>query len=332
MFDPTKHPRGNTRTGHAGQFATKLQSPAEVTLGSRRRDRVAGHRQLVAREILSRIAEGTAPWQRPWRPGRMSILPTNAATGASYSGQNRLWLMIRATQHGWSDSRWMTFNQAKKAGGHVRRGERGERILVYKTFQKRDENGDPVTDDEGRPVTGAFASTATVFNVAQIDGLPEPEETPEPTWDTEAAGDAVIAGSGARIEHHDQDQSYYVPSEDVIRLPNRGQFMSAAGYYSTAFHELSHWTGHQSRLNRRADGGMRFGEHGYAREELVAELSSFLVASETGSGYEPGESSAYLKSWAERRHGDVEAEIMAALGDAGRASKWLLEHRTQEPA
>ncbi|WP_169337759.1 ArdC family protein [Pseudoclavibacter soli] len=324
--------------GTPGSFDIKHQSSAEVSLDAeagsalpeKKLTKADEHKALVARELLSAMREGTAPWQRPWAPGELSAYrPSNAATGRPYSGQNTLWLMISATRAGYPSNQWMTFNQAKKLGGQVRKGEHGTRILIYKTFERRDKDGSPMLDDHGKPMTGVFASTATVFNIAQVDGLPE-KATPadaaptERAWEDDRVGQSVIDSSGAVIHHVSQDRAFYRPSTDEITLPTREQFPDASSYYSTAFHELSHWTGHPSRLNRVH--GKSFGDHDYAGEELVAELSSFLISSETQVGYEPAQTAAYLKSWSDARGSkDAEAEVQQALHDAGRAAKYLLD-------
>ncbi|KAB1661664.1 DUF1738 domain-containing protein [Pseudoclavibacter sp. CFCC 13796] len=324
--------------GTPGSFDIKDQTKAEVTLdasaGGSKPSKTQQFQQQVATEILARMQEGTAPWQKAWQPGALQgRRAVNGSTGRPYSGQNSLWLLVRGFDRGFTDPRWVTFNQAKKAGAKVRQGAKGERILIYKPFERKNADGTPKLDEKGRPITGAFASTATVFNAEEIDDMPAMPGSVERerTWEDAGTGEALIAASGAHIVHQDQSQAFYVPGSDTITLPNKEQFDSETGYYSTAFHELSHWTGHSSRLDRGTHDG--FGGHEYAREELVAELSSFLIAGETGCGYEPSNSASYLQGWAQRRdQSDPQKEVQAALHDASKATQFLLRPLEDEPA
>ncbi|WP_192496855.1 ArdC family protein [Pseudoclavibacter sp. CFCC 14310] len=324
--------------GTPGSFDIKRQTDAEVSLaptaGEAKPSKTQQFQTQVAAEIIARMEAGTAPWQKSWHPGALQgRRAVNGSTGRPYSGQNSLWLMIRGFDRGFTDPRWMTFNQAKKAGASVRKGAKGERILIYKTFERKNDDGTPKLDAKGRPITGAFASTATVFNGEEIDDMPAMpgSHERERTWEDAGAGEALIAASGAHIVHQDQSEAFYVPGSDTVTLPNKEQFDSETGYYSTAFHELSHWTGHPSRLDRGTHDG--FGGHEYAREELVAELGSFLIASETGCGYEPQNSASYLQGWAQRRdQTDPQKEVQEALHDAGKAAQYLLKRLEQAPA
>ncbi len=246
----------------------------------------------VAAKIIEQLEQGTAPWQKPWKPGELS-LPYNASTGKEYRGINSMWLAMQG--HG--DPRWMTYNQANDAGAQVRKGSKGTKIVYWKTHDEekaKDENGKPIIGEDGKPkmirvaLERPRAFHAVVFNAEQIDGLPALAPkiiAPEP--ERHARAEAILGNSGANIQHVAGNRAFYRPSTDSITLPERGQFDSADGYYATALHELGHWTGHPSRLDR--DLAHPFGSEGYAREELRAEIG-FQPFGRAGHGDAGGKS------------------------------------------
>ncbi len=279
----------------------------------------------VAAKIIEQLEQGTAPWQRPWKPGELA-LPYNAATGKEYRGMNSIWLAMQ----GHSDPRWMTFNQAIAAEAGVRRGSKGTKIMYWKFREERkatDEQGRPILDENGKPrmVTVELerprAFHAVVFNGQQIDGLPalQPKQiATEP--ERHARAEAILANSGASIRHAAGDRAFYQPSTDSITLPERSQFQAADGYYATALHELGHWTGHASRLDR--DLAHPFGSEGYAREELRAEIASLMLGERLEIGHDPGQHAAYVKSWIKALKDDPR-EIFRAASDAERITTYI---------
>lgn len=239
--------------------------------------------QQVTDRIIAQLEQGVAPWVRPWAAGG---LHRSGRTGRVYRGINQVLLAMQAVAEGYGDNRWITFKQAKDLGGHVRKGERGTPIVFWKfgEVQVTDAAGEPVTDASGEPVTERklrFTRFFTVFNVEQCDGLdtdqlPSTEREGARGADLLAEADRYIEATGATIRHGG-DRAFYSLTHDAITLPERDRFHSTAGYYSTAFHELTHWTGHDSRCARTF--GERFGDSAYAAEELVAEMgSAFLCA------------------------------------------------------
>jgi len=229
----------------------------------------------LAKEVTSRILDqlkaGVVPWKQPWTGGGSKLMPQNATTGRGYSGVNVLLLWIRAQECGYTDAKWLTFKQALDAGGHVRKGERGVRVVFVSTFEKDGENG---------PERIPFLKSFTVFNVAQCEGLQLEAATPrEPKHQDARDDDAELfmTSTGATI-HHGEGRAYYKPSTDAIMLPEFETFTSAGAYYATAFHELGHWTGAPHRLDRQF--GRKFGDDAYAAEELVAELTSAFCCAE----------------------------------------------------
>lgn len=291
--------------------------------------------QTVADAIIKQLEEGTAPWQRPW-DGGSKFLPHNPVSGTSYKGVNALYLMAVQDQKGYDDPRWMTYNQAGKLGGQVRKGEKSTTVQYWQWTKEQD-----VTDAQGRPVLGAdgkpeketvrldrpWVKNFSVFNAEQIDGLPPPAERPQlPEFERVERAEAIIENSGARIEHKTGDRAFYQPSTDRIVLPAKEQFASQGGYYGTALHELGHWTGHPERLDR--DLAHPFGSEGYAREELRAEIASMMLADEIGVEHDPEQHAAYVGSWIKALREDP-TEIMRAAADAQKINRFVMQFDPQ---
>ena len=291
------------------------------------------HRQ-VAERLIEQIEKGTAPWTQAWAPGEQA-LPANVQTGKAYRGGNSVWLMSMAEQRGYDDHRWGTYNQVKGLGGQVQRGETGTRILYWHFEDRRaarDSEGRPVRDEKGATVyeTRALQSprvyTYTVFNAVQCDGLPPRAEGRRP-WAGHPEADRVLKGSGARIEHAGGDRAFYDIRGDRIVLPYRERFPEAAGYYQAALHELGHWTGHASRLNRATlQEGIVEGPYSkqYAREELRAEISSMMTGDRLDLGHDPARSASYVGHWVKALREDSR-EIYRAARDAQDISDFLIQ-------
>nr|AGH89379.1 putative DNA primase TraC [uncultured bacterium] len=281
----------------------------------------------VAARIVEQLEQGTAPWQKPWQPGELR-LPYNPTTGKEYKGMNSMWLSMQ----GHADPRWMTYNQASAEGGQVRKGSKGTHIVYWKFSEERkltDEQGRPVIDPEtGKQKTinvqleRPRSFMAVVFNAGQIDGLPPLEARPMmPEPERHARAEAILSNSGANIQHVPGDRAYYRPSTDSITLPERNQFPAADAYYATALHELGHWTGHPSRLDR--DLSHPFGSEGYAREELRAEIASLMLGERLDIGHDPGQHAAYVGSWIKALKEDPK-EIFRAAADAERIAGYVM--------
>ncbi len=283
--------------------------------------------EVVAEKLIEQLKAGTAPWQKPWEPGEPNAyLPMNPTTGKRYKGINAIHLMAQ----GHSDSRWMTYKQAAAAGAQVRKGEKGTPVQYWKFSEEQDKvdgNGRPVLDAKGQPVKETVMLErprvffATVFNGEQIDGLPPLQPKKEQTWNAVERAEHILKASGATITHAAGDRAFYRPSTDSITLPERGQFPSGDRYYATALHELGHWTGHPSRLNR--DLAHPFGSQGYAKEELRAEIASMIVGDELGIGHDPGQHAAYVGSWIKALQ-DEPLEVFRAAADAEKIHGYVL--------
>ncbi|MDA7024230.1 MULTISPECIES: zincin-like metallopeptidase domain-containing protein [Pseudomonas] len=287
--------------------------------------------EVVAEKLIEQLKQGTAPWQMPWKAGDGGgMMPFNPTTGKRYKGINAIHLLSQ----GRDDQRWLTFNQAKAAGAQVRKGEKSTSIQYWKFEEeqtKRDENNKPVLDGKGDPVKVRVRLErpkmfmANVFNAEQIDGLPLYQK-PAQTWNALERAETILQASGADIRHGG-DRAYYRPSTDNIQLPDKAQFPSADNYYATALHELGHWTGHGSRLDR--DLSHPFGSEGYAKEELRAEIASMILGDELGIGHDPGQHASYVQSWIKALQNDP-LEIFRAASDAEKIQSFVLGLEQQQ--
>lgn len=284
--------------------------------------------QQVAEKLIEQLEKGVAPWQRPWLPGEPGgMMPLNPTTGKRYKGINAVYLVSQ----GYNDQRWMTYKQAEAVEAQVRKGEKGTPIQYWKFTEEHtvtDANGKPRVNDDGESIKESVKLErprvffATVFNAEQIDGLPPLQPRPQQEWDALERAEKILQASGAQILHNEQNKAFYRPGTDSIHLPNKGQFSSANNYYATALHELGHWTGHTSRLDR--DLANPFGSEGYAKEELRAEISSMIVGSELGIGHDPGQHVAYVGSWVKALKED-HLEIFRAAADAEKIKNYVFD-------
>nr|NYT99498.1 DUF1738 domain-containing protein [Stenotrophomonas sp. SbOxS2] len=243
----------------------------------------------------------------------------NPTTGKSYRGGNLLHLW--ALQSAWDtqDNRWMTYKQAAAVGAQVRRSEKASVIEYWdwSPVEEAKKSGDPDLIAKARPKV----FFPHLFNAMQIDGLPALVlSPPRPEPDVHQACEAVLKGSGAEIHHDGGSQAFYRPMTDSIHLPQRSSFHSASDYYATALHELGHWTGFPTRLNRDQKGA--FGSIDYAKEELVAEVSSMLMGERLGIGHDPTQHAAYVKSWIQILRDDPR-ELFRAAAAAERVVEFL---------
>lgn len=212
----------------------------------------------------------------------------------------------------------------------VNRGEKGAVIQFWKwqeDIPKLDEHGQPVLDEAGKPLKVTVrlqrpqVRSAVVFNAWQISGLPELEAQPALSeWERHTEAEAILRASGAVIQHMAGDRAFYRPSPDSINLPLREQFDVADRYYATALHELGHWSGHESRLNR--DLHHPFGSIGYAKEELRAEIATMMLGEQLSIGHDPSQHVAYIGSWIKVLQDDPR-EIFRASADAERMVQYL---------
>jgi antirestriction protein ArdC len=288
-------------------------------------------RQEVTDTIIQMLEKGVAPWQKPWEPGATSLsMPFNPTSERAYRGGNAVHLMATALRNGYDDPRWMTYKQASEQGWQVRRGEKGTHIEFWEVKPaNRDGQTGALSDadpdqskraERSRPIHRVY----TVFNAKQIDNIPDYTPAKRTEFEAVHAGEEILANSGATIVHDQADRAYYSRSQDSIHLPQRSAFKESAGYYGTALHELAHWTGHPSRINRSTlNESYRFGDLNYAKEELRAELASVFLAAERGIPHDPEQHAAYVGSWIKTLKEDKN-EIFRAAHDASAATDFLL--------
>ena len=311
-------------------MSKRLSKAAAISKGQVMEAKKPFH-EVVAEGLIEQLKQGTAPWVKPWKAGDGGgFMPFNPTTGKRYKGINAIHLMAQ----GRTDQRWLTYKQAAAAGAQVRKGEKSTPIQYWKFEEeqtKRDENNKPVLDGNGNPVKVRVRLErpkmfmANVFNAEQIDGLSE-YQRPVQTWNALERAEQILAASGADIRHGG-DRAYYSPSLDRIQMPNREQFPTADNYYATSLHELGHWTGHPSRLDR--DLSNPFGSEGYAKEELRAEIASMILGDELGIGHDPGHHVSYVASWVKVLQNDP-LEIFRAAADAEKIQGFVLGLEQQQ--
>lgn len=288
--------------------------------------RLQSYTKTFADRLLAAIAAGTAPWQKPWRPGEL-VLPANLVTAHRYQGNNTILLLITAGLKGYTDTRWAGFRQIADAGGKVRKGERGTPITVFRPRRTDDQDLDPTHDDdagtdEHRPTT--FCSVYHVFNIEQTEGLEHlrPPQTATLAHNCRAVVDQVAVDAHVDIRHAAGDSAYYNRRLDVIVMPLREQFHDTGSYEQTLLHELAHATMHPSRLDRPAYKTVSRKSDDYAVEELRAEISSMLLGEQLGLGHQPQNGQAYVAGWLRKLKDDPDA-VRKATADAQRIADWL---------
>ena len=293
------------------------------------------YRREIVKELSEALERGTAPWQKPWREVKREW-PVNAATGEQYGWYNAMRLFTRSKRMGYKDPRWITYNQAENLGWHVKLGEKGTKIVFCAEERRpvKDEHGRYVLNPDGTLKFGVVGIKLMrpyfVFNGSQVAGItpyrPTTQEHESPEECEKA--ERILSDSGAEIKFGG-NQAYYDSADDYIRLPQRCQFATKADYYATALHELTHWTGHESRLNRG------FSLHGsresYAFEELVAEIGSMFVSAETGIDQTQehfDNHAAYVGSWIQHIKNDNQA-YFRAVRLAGSAAEYILKNERE---
>jgi len=287
-------------------------------------NRVDIHQDVTDR-IIAALEAGRTNWELPWQvTGRDAARPTNVASGRPYRGINVVALWAAAMKHGYEHGIWGTYKQWADRGAQVRKGEKATRIVFFKDVTIREQ--DPETGEAVRK-TVPMAKASAVFNIAQVDGWDVvPTETRESRVEPVEAAERFVAGTGAVIEHGGE-RAFYRASTDTIHMPAPSKFVGTAtsgateAYYGTLLHELTHWTGHETRCNR--DLGKRFGEQAYAMEELVAELGSAFLSADLGISPQPREDHAgYIAEWLQVLRNDKRA-IFTAASKAAQAADYL---------
>ena len=286
----------------------------------------------VTDRIIADLEKGIRAWLKPWSVEHTAgrITKPLRHNGTPYRGMNILLLWGEAMDRGYAAPIWMTYNQAQELGAQVRKGERGSLVVFANSFTKTE------TNDKGEDIEHEipFMKGYTVFNVEQIDNLPthyyaQPVD-PLPLSQRIENADRFLSNTAATI-HHGGNRAFYSPAHDTIQLPPFEAFKDKESYYATALHELTHWTRHERRLARDF-GRQRYGDVGYAREELVAELGSAFLCADLGITPEiRDDHAAYLASWLKVLKEDKRA-IFSAAAHAQRAADYLQSLQQRELA
>lgn len=305
------------------------------------------YRKRLTELLIEGLEENDGlPWERGWH----QIRPFNPTTGIKYKGGNVVNLMLAQLEKGSDDPRWMTLKQANLAGYSIRKGAQATHIEYWNFGQLKgprkkevDENGVEIekenTDDVmprsiENPREKPSVFFPAVFNGADIVGLPEFRR--DVAWVPNELAERLIAATGANIEHTTiarvgsfgikDNAAFYHPTQDRIVLPPRNQFKSDGDYYATALHELAHWTGHTSRLNRLTGSSEQyFGKPEYAKEELRADIAAMFLCSLLGVEGKVQNHAKYTASWLETLKNDKH-EIFRASRDAELIVEHLLDY------
>jgi antirestriction protein ArdC len=277
----------------------------------------------ITNKIIAELEAGRIPWAQPWGTAAIKAplaMPRNASTDRRYSGINVLILWGAVIERGFTGQSWVTFRQALSLGGNVRKSERGTTVVYADRFVPDDERRRAVeTGDDARTIP--FLKRFTVFNIDQCDGLPEDiaKVAPPPPEMIEPEARMLIAATGADFRIGGA-RAFYSASSDFVQVPPPQAYFEPINWHRTAFHELGHWTGHASRLNRDHSGS--FGSRSYAREELVAEMAGAFVCASLGI-VPTIRHADYIGSWLEVLREDDRAIVRAASA-ASKASDFIL--------
>jgi antirestriction protein ArdC len=280
--------------------------------------------ERITGQIVTELEKGVRPWFKPWNAEHAAgrITRPLRSNGIPYRGINVLMLWSEAMTKGFAAPIWMTFKQSLEMDAHVKKGEKGSLVVYASTVIRTEKDSDSGEETE-RDIP--FMKGYTVFNVEQIEGLPPhfyATAAPliDPVQRIEAA-DRFFTNTGADIRHGG-NQAYYAPEPDYVQMPPFVSFKDAESYSSTLAHEMTHWSKHPTRLNREF-GRKKFGDEGYAREELVAEIGAAFLCCDLGITPEPRDDhAAYLGHWLRVLKEDKRA-IFQAAAHAQRAVDFL---------
>lgn len=283
--------------------------------------------ETVTDRIIAELESGIIPWDRPW---------TGVSTGAIRRSDGRPYSLINQMLLG-KPGEWLTYKRAQEEGGNIRKGAKARIVVFWKVIhrEKKDASLNVIRDENGLPIDNPIPMLRyyNVFHIDDCEGIKPKyiaDRLPATATPIERA-DEVIADYQGRakltIEHGKQNEAFYSPSRHVVSLPIMDQFEDAAGYYGTAFHELTHSTGHKSLLNRFAENAApaAFGSESYSREELVAEIGSCAILHELGIETEKSfrNNAAYIQSWLAALKNDKKL-VVSAAGCAEKAVRLIM--------
>ena len=260
--------------------------------------------EIVTSKIIAELEKGEIPWRKPWH----TESPRNLARGKPYRGINVFLLGMQ----GYASPYWVTFNQAKERGGHVRKGEHGTQIIFWKWPEHAKANDEDTASEEDTRRYAPFLRYYTVFNSDQCEGIAVPAS--KAIVNPIETAEAIAAGMPNQPKREQSAKAAYAPSSDTVYMPARQSFDSSEAYYSTLFHELTHSTGHASRLARQNVMEISyFGSEDYSREELVAEMGAAMLCAVSGiEARTVSNSAAYIQNWLRVLKGDSRMLVTAA--------------------
>lgn len=270
------------------------------------------YQQITAR-ILAEMEKGIIPWQRPWTSSTGAV---SHISGRPYSLLNQMLISIGNDKNGeaFAEGEYLTFNQAKAEGGMVRRGEKGKWIVFWTMYQKEREKEDGTKTVDSIPCLRSYY----VFEVSQCDGIKrkyEPSQRPalDPVAEAEQVVSTYFDRETVKLRVCESNRAYYNPTADLVNVPQMSQYDAVAEYYSTLFHEMTHSTGHVSRLDRLEKNAF-FGSEEYSKEELVAEMGAAFLVGKVGidSSRAFRNSVAYLQGWSRKLKEDSKLFIHAS--------------------
>jgi len=289
-------------------------------------DKITNIYQHVTDKIIASLEKETAPWIKPWdNSGACFEIHRNAFTELSYRGINILLLNLVAFDKGYTDPRWVTFNDVQKLGGSIKKGEHHTKIIFWKFLDETGAKNDHMdqTEDKKHARVIPLVRVHRVFNVQQCINL-KLKELPKINGG-EIKGSIIDTAENILtlpVVRYGGTRAAYVRSNDCILMPPRESFETIEHFYATGFHETVHWTGCESRLNRTF--GSRFGDQQYAFEELVAEIGAAFLGGHVGLPFNKMRHPEYIKFWIQTLKDDNKA-IFSACRFAQSASDFILE-------
>jgi len=271
---------------------------------------------IVTEQIIRQLEAGVAPWRRPWR----CEPPCNLISGKPYRGINPFLL----SPQGFGSRYWLTFNQAIKIGGHVRKGEKSSMVTFWNIGPEKITTSPEGITRKSKPILLRYYN---VFNLEQTKNIADKLGigSATPRVPDIAQCERIIANMPNRPHMDQSSRACYRPATDTVSMPSRAAFESSEAFYSTLFHELTHSTGHASRIGRDGIEHIEnFGSESYSKEELIAELGASMLSGVTGiSPATIDNSASYLQSWIKVLKGDAKLIVQAASG-AQKASDYIL--------
>lgn len=284
----------------------------------------------ITKQIIEAIEAGAENYKMPWHVnGAETVLPVNASSRRSYRGVNVMILWAVAAKKAYETNLWATYQQWRDLGAQVRQGEKSTSVVFWKFFDERNERDEPAEADERKNRKGAMARAYHVFNAAQVEGYEMPAIPRLRETERIERAERFFNGLGADIREGGS-QAFYSSAEDYIQMPPFAVFRKAEFRYSVLAHEVTHWTGAATRLNRNL--AARFQKEAYAAEELVAELGSAFLCAELELEIEPRRDHApYIQSWLNVLRNDKRA-IFTAAAKAQQAVDWLFKRNVTPDA